>query len=108
MLARATGPALEGEARPGRPLSDSESREAGPGFLTRIPPQTGRGKTCGPEHEPVLTEPAAGITPPCWDCSVAPTWMDQNLLFRDLKERTNKDGDSILSRFLVRTLSSCC
>lgn len=84
MLARATGQVLEGEVRPGRPLSDSASVEVGPGFLIRIPPQTGRGKTCGLEHEPALTEPAAGITPPCWDCSAAPTLMDLDLLFRDL------------------------
>lgn len=92
MLARATGPALEGEALPDHPLSDSESGEVGPGFLTRIPPQTGRGKTCGPEHEPALTEPAAGITPPCWDCSAVPTWMDLDLLFRDLKGGKQKQN----------------
>lgn len=65
-LVRATGPGLEGEARRGRPSNGSESGGAAPGFLTQLPPQTGRETTCGPEPERALKEPAAGTAPPYW------------------------------------------
>lgn len=87
MSARATGPVLEGEARQGRPLNGSESGGAVPGFLTLLPPQTGRETTCGPEPEHALKEPAAGKAPPCWGCWVALIWMDHDLSFRVLEEK---------------------
>lgn len=88
MSERATGPALEGEARQGRPLNGSESGGAVPGFLTQLPPQTGRETTCGPEPGRALKGPAAGTAPPYWDCWVALIWTDRVLSFRGLEEKS--------------------
>ncbi len=65
VLVRATGLVPEGEARQGRPLNDSESGGAAPGFLSQLPLQTGRETTCGLEPEHALTGPAAGTALPC-------------------------------------------
>lgn len=79
MSVRETGPGLEGEARRGRPLNGSESGGVALGFLTRIPLQTGREMTCGPEPGLALKEPAAGTAPPYWGCRVALIWTDHVL-----------------------------
>lgn len=83
-LVRVTGRGPEVEARRGRPLNGSESGGAGPGYQTRLPPQTGRGTTCGPEPERALTEPAAGTAPPCWGCRAALICSDHDLSFQVL------------------------
>lgn len=87
MSVRATGLAPEGEARRGHPLNGSESRGAGPGFPTQLPPQRGKGTTCGPEPEHALKEPAVGRAPPCWGCWEVLTWRDLDLSFRLLEEK---------------------
>lgn len=84
---RATGLAPEGEARQGRPLNGSESGGAGPGFPTQLPPQRGKGTTCGPEPEHALKELAVGRAPPCWGCWEVLTWRDLDLSFRLLEEK---------------------
>lgn len=86
-LVRATGLGLEEEARRGHPLNGSESGGEAPGFLTRLPPQTGREMICGPEPERALKEPAAGTAPPCWGCWAAPIWTDHDLSFQVLEEK---------------------
>lgn len=92
---RARGPALEEEARQGRPLNGSESGGAAPGFLTRLPPQTGRETTCDPEPERALREPAAGTAPPGWGWWAALIWTDRDLSFRVLEEeKTRSQTDS--------------
>lgn len=75
---KVTGLGQEVEARQGHPSNGFESGGAAPGSLTRLPQQTGRAKTGGPEHERVLTEPAAGTTPPCWGC-LRLTWTNRDL-----------------------------
>lgn len=97
MSVRATGPAQEGEARQGRPLNGSESGGAVPGFLTRLPPQTGRETTCGPELEHAPKEPAAGTALPYWGCWVALIWTDHDLSFRDLEEKETTKSQTDLN-----------
>lgn len=89
---RATGLAPEEEARQGRPLNGSESGGVAPGFLTRLPPQTGRETTCDPEPERAPKEPAAGTAPPCWGCWVALIWLDRDLSFQVLGGEKKKQG----------------
>lgn len=76
MSVKATGRGQEVEVPPGHPLNGSASGGAASGFRTRLPPQTGRGKSDGPEPERALKGPAADTARPCWGC-LHPTWMNR-------------------------------
>lgn len=87
---KAIVPALGGEARRGRPSNGSGSGEAVSDFLTLTPPQTGRGRSGGPEPVHALKGPAAGTTPPYWGCWVLrQTWTNRDLSFQDLDRKTS-------------------